>query len=680
MSNSFFFLQVEKTTVNRVFIEQIEEFASSSNKQFYVIDKPLGENRYTYNFKNGIVLLSPNYRIVFVNFGSDKIRFSEYIEDFIEDLGSISDKYTYRNVLDRPRVWRNEIISIVHYSEIHEPFQDFIKEFELTDPKIKKKCELLISLLTGSINDIQKVKGDVPTTLLDKIKQKIQLFDGDQTRFIYQSIENKKTTIQGLSGTGKTELLLHKLKEIYVGSENSKVMFTCHNIILADTLRKRIPGFFDFMKVEQQIKWDERLWCVHSWGSQSNEHSGTYSYICKFYNLTFQRYSRYGNSFERICKEALNEIKKNKLVNIFGFAFDYILIDESQDLPDSFFDICEIIAKEKVYIAGDIFQGIFDNNIVSEINPNFLLNKCYRTDPKTLMFAHALGMGLFEKPVLRWLNEKEWSACGYLIDYPDPKTIKLSRESLRRFEDLEIQDYSSIELVNTSIEENETAESKIIEIIREIKEENDTVQPDDIGIIFVDRANYIYQVADNLEVTVPRKLGWEVNKATESKRKIPGKLFISNVNNVKGLEFPFVICVTEKINNLRNYRNSLYMTLTRSFLRSYLLISKSSNLEISPKINAGLKELRSSGNLLIDLPSDKEMINARLSINFEDEKLSLFDFVYQTFDTQKILPMFQPKLYDVVKTAYSEDSDDYNEEDVVETIVFHYEMLTKQKR
>jgi superfamily I DNA and RNA helicase len=29
------------------------------------------------------------------------------------------------------------------------------------------------------------------------------------------------------------------------------------------------------------------------------------------------------------------------------------------------------------------------------------------------MFSHALGMGLYETPVLRWLKNPEWDSCGY---------------------------------------------------------------------------------------------------------------------------------------------------------------------------------------------------------------------------------------------------------------------------
>ena len=123
------------------------------------------------------------------------------------------------------------------------------------------------------------------------MKQKIQLFDGDQTRFIYKQAENKLIRIQGLSGTGKTELLMHKLKDLYINDSSSSIFFTCHNKILADYLRNRIPAFFNFMKVEQQIEWGKRLWCTNAWGSNSSANSGAYRYICAFYKIPFFRYS-----------------------------------------------------------------------------------------------------------------------------------------------------------------------------------------------------------------------------------------------------------------------------------------------------------------------------------------------------------------------------------------------------
>ena len=107
--------------------------------------------------------------------------------------------------------------------------------------------------MTGSINDIERTGIDYPDTVLEKIRRKIILFDGDQTRFIFDEPHKDSVIIQGLAGTGKTELLLHKIKELYLNKEDLKIVFTCHNKILAENLRERIPEFFDFMKVDDRL-------------------------------------------------------------------------------------------------------------------------------------------------------------------------------------------------------------------------------------------------------------------------------------------------------------------------------------------------------------------------------------------------------------------------------------------
>ncbi|MCV5276689.1 description family protein, partial [Escherichia coli] len=61
------------------------------------------------------------------------------------------------------------------------------------------------------------------------------------------------------------------------------------------------------------------------------------------------------------------------------------------------------------------------------------------------MFAHALGMGLFEKQRLRWLEEREWIACGY-TPKPIGPLYELTREPLRRFSDVIDKDHSSVEI------------------------------------------------------------------------------------------------------------------------------------------------------------------------------------------------------------------------------------------
>lgn len=648
--SSYFFLQADKNAQNGDFLSKLEEYSIENKKLIYILDSPLTDQKYSYKYSQALIILSPNNKITIIDFGNGKAEFDDYIEDVIEDIGSISDKYLYKEVIGRTRVWRDSLIeSEINYTSISD-IDVFFKEIELVDENDKKKLDLLISLFIGSINDIDRVKQEVPITTLDKVKQKIQLFDGDQTRFVYEKPDKKKIRIQGLSGTGKTELLLHKLKDLYINESSSKIFFTCHSKVLADNLRKRIPVFFNFMKVEQQIEWQKRLWCTNSWGSSSFIHSGAYRYICAFYQISFYRYS-YQISFGKFCQMAIDEIKAKYKDSEMKFAFTYMFIDESQDFDETFFELCELVTEKNLYIAGDIFQSIFDEEISNTIEPDFLLGKCYRTDPKTLMFAHGLGMGLFEETKFRWLEEKEWIDCGYNVEVKNSK-YHLSREPLRRFEDID-DNFESIKIVDFK----KSYSDGVIEIIEEIIKENSSVTSDDIGIIFLDQGNHIYEIADLLEVKIHEKFNWEVNKTYESKEKLPNTILISNRNNVKGLEFPFVICITKKITNSSSYRNSLYTMLTRSFIKSYLLLPSTEDVGLTEGMKIGLNEIITNKEMVIDEPSESEKTQIRTRFEYRLKNISHYDLMMGIFKTLGVDKKNQDKLLNLTQQMEMLESD-----------------------
>ncbi len=629
--NNLFYNNIEKNELNNNIISKIEEYVNDNpTEQIYLITAPLGENKYNYSYeKNAIVILSPKHRIIFLNLNnSNKDDFEEYYEDFVEDLGSISDKFNYKKHIGRPRKWQNELTTTDTLND------DFNIKFLLVENRIEKDLErnvdFLISLLVGSINDIEEKGLNNPESLLEKVKKNIILFDGEQTRFIYQKLNQKRISIQGLSGTGKTELLLHKLKEIYTSEEESKTFFTCHNITLANTLKSRIPSFFNFMKVDKQIQWNEQLWVDRAWGSQRDKNSGLYTYICHFYNIPFIRFQKYPKevTYEMIFKSALAKIN---LIdeNDFKCAFDYVLIDERQDFPDVFFELCEKITRKQVYIAGDIFQDIFDHDIEQRVvDVDFVLNKCYRTDPKILMFAHSIGMGLFEEKKLNWLKDSEWKVSGYKIERKGRETF-LSRDAVRRFEELETENISSMNI------EKLEGFTQIINIIKRIKDSNPTVKPDDIAIIILDTHKSTFDTINKLEFQIAEQLNWKVNKSHESKRKIEDTLFISNKNNVKGLEFPFVICITAKILDTYSYRNTLYTMLTRSFLQSFLLVKDDSNLEVQKK---GLEIIQIENYIQTIEPTEEEKKEIKKTIIKvqEENNMSFKEFLLQMFDECKV--------------------------------------------
>lgn len=621
MNSGYLYSNLKLSSQNMAFVKELQSIAEEDKQQIYLLSGPLIDNKYQYNDNSLMIVLSTKHKIAFVTTRELDDDFSELCDDIIEDIGSVSDKYGYKDKIGRTRKWRDRLTCCYSTKKITNVNEWFYDQIAIKDKEDYRRLDLLLSLFIGSINDVKNVTVEEPDNILDKVKNKIQLFDGQQTRFIYEELEaeGKRITIQGLSGTGKTELLMHKLKDLYVKNDKAVFGFTCFNKILARKLRERIPEFFNFMKVEQQIDW-ERLLCVSAWGSYGDEYSGIYRYICGYYGVTFYSLRECG-SFDIACNKAIEQIKGK--VSDRGYAFTYMFIDESQDFKESFFKLCELVTEKKCFIAGDIFQSIFEEKKEGATPPNFLLSKCYRTDPKTLMFAQALGMGLFEKEKLWWLDKEQWEQCGYNVELSGNQYI-LTREPLRRFEDVD-PDFDSLQIFGFK-----SPFEKIVELIKRIYSEFPTVNPDDIAIIFLDIDKYIYEFAEEIERRIGLELNLSCNIAYESKKTEKGKILISNRNNIKGLEYPFVICITRKILRDKSYRNTMYTMLTRSFIRSYLVLPKGANGFTEEMYNGGQKIMKEK-KLVVSIPDKKEIEQIKAWAQGGKQALSLEDRISNIF-------------------------------------------------
>ena len=599
---------------------KLDDSCHNTGDVSYVLKGALGSND-GYDYDHGVIVLVPRHSIIIVDLNNDleSEEFKDYFDDVIDDIGYQSNKFEYQKILGRPREWRGLIVSKT-LNDLLFSFGDSLKGLAV-QRKDERRIELLISLLIGSINDPQRVGVEVPESDLMKVKKNIILYDCTQSRFIYESSNKDVITIQGLAGTGKTELLLHKLQKLYVKDDNTRIAFTCFNRVLANDMEKRVVNFFNFMHVDKQIEWGKRLWVFRSWGSGNEKNSGLYSYICRFYNIPFIRYSEDRN-FSSVCKKAIEQISKQGSIDP---CFDYLLIDESQDFSEPFFKLCKMVTKKQVIKAGDVFQNIFDFSFDGSIDCDYLLNKCYRTDPKTLMFAHAIGMGLYETPVVRWLQDNEWKACGYILDRNE-QIVSLSRSPIRRFQDIS-SDAKSVVLVQSSAN---SIIDDVISVINEILQNYPEVIPEDIGIVFTNRKNNAFETMDRLSNEINKKYGFDVALGHLTKTREHGKVFLSNINNVKGLEFPFVICVQQDpITRNVFQRNSIYMALTRSFLSSYFIVAGEKNEIFIHEYQYAAEQIESNERICVPQPSDNEIRQQeeRIRIQTQHAKRSLDDIV-----------------------------------------------------
>ena len=630
MSEYCFFTPESQALAESVNLKSsLEDYALRNKKQIYVLCRPLSKEDLNYEYEKAFVIFSSGRKPCFVDTEDGGDLFEEFVEDFIDDLSFLSEKFQYRQKIGRKKRWVS-LLEKVKYSDLN------LDGLLLNNPSDKRVSDLLTSLVIGSINDVTKVDLDADN-LLDSIKSKIVLFDTDQTEFVFKSGAGKKFVIQGLAGSGKTELLLHKLKEIYSNEEDVTIAFTCYNKILASSMKSRIPNFFDFMKVEKQIDWEKKLFCFHSWGSGRIPTSGMYRYICYQYDIPFGTLAT--GTFDQLCKKALEEIKAQVGDEEDHHIFDYVFVDESQDFGEYFIELCEFVTKKKVFVAGDVFQNIFRTIDDSVSRADLVLKKCYRTDPKNLMFSHALGMGLYESPVLRWLKENEWQACGYNYNEENDRVI-VSRDPLRRFEDI------PNEFQSTSLHlkgEKQNIASSIYTVVEEIKGRHPTVQPGDIAVLFLDKSNYIYDVIPQLASIVHESFGWEANISHESKSSDPSKFFISNINNAKGLEFPFVICFTLNLSRTPAFRNGLYTMMARSFLESHLVLGSNVDRELMAKLNKGLSFLNTNGYMNLRKPTEQEIENQKETIVWDDAP-SLEDRVVDYCEKRGATPRLKAKL------------------------------------
>lgn len=624
MNSNYYYSNILVSGKNKAFLEILQRLADESKKQIYVLSSPLVDGKYKYDDDSLMIVLSSKHQIAFVTTRAMSDDFEDLCDDIIEDIGSVSDKYGYKEKIGRPRKWRDKLTCRYSTSQIADVARWFNDEIVIKDAADYRTLDLLLSLFIGSINDIKSITTEEPDNILDKVKHKILLFDGQQTRFIYEELEaeGKRITIQGLSGTGKTELLMHKLRDLYLRNDDKAIFgFTCYNKILARKLKERIQDFFNFMKVDKQIDWN-RLLCISAWGSHVKTQSGIYRYICDFYDISFYSLREIG-TFDLACRNAIEHIRGK--VKEYGYAFTYTFIDESQDFKESFFELCEMVTEKKCFVAGDIFQSIFEEKKQDAQPPNFLLSKCYRTDPKTLMFAQALGMGLFESQKLWWLDDEQWKQCGYTVKI-DGNQYTLTREPLRRFEDVD-PDFDSLKIIGVK-----NLKTDIVALIKKIYDEFKTVRPEDIAIIFLDTDKYIYKCSEDLEQAIGTNLGIECNIAYESKKTEEGKILISNRYNVKGLEYPFVICITQKILREKSYRNTMYTMLTRSFVRSYLILPKGEENGFTKDMYEGGQYIMKEKKIVITAPTLTEQNQIKAWIKGGKQALSLEDRINLIFE------------------------------------------------
>jgi superfamily I DNA and RNA helicase len=471
-----------------------------------------------------------------------------------------------------------------------------VKEFNGFDKEIYKRlCEVL-----QKVSEIKprKKRANVKKTgsygdIIKRIEKEIANLDQWQKKAAFE-VPDGPQRIKGLAGSGKTIVLALKAAYLHTQYPELKIGVTYYTRALYQQYVNLITDFVQDMSGEK-VDWDN-LDIIHAWGSNSEQ--GIYSNMAKkinfkAYNLT-SAISKFGRNtpFKGCCDELLSVIGED-----YEPEYDVILIDEAQDLPSSFFRLvyANVKAPKRIIWAYDELQnlstvempslvemfGVDENgnlninieNKEDEPKRDITLPVCYRNPPWTLALAHALGFGIYHKPIIQMFDDPEiWEDIGYTVKngkLKENNSVRLSRKNIstpKYFEEL-LGKNDSIKVKGFATVD--TQYSWIAQEIRNNIEQNE-LDPDDILIVLPD-TYYAKSQYKELEKFLKANGIKSILAGVDTDRdtfRVSGCVTCAHVYRAKGNEAPMVYVVNAEYcadgMELIKLRNILFTSITRS--------------------------------------------------------------------------------------------------------------------
>ena len=105
------------------------------------------------------------------------------------------------------------------------------------------------------------------------------------------------------------------------------------------------------------------------------------------------------------------------------------------------------------------------------------------------------------------------------------------------------------------------------------------------------------------------------------------------------------------------YRNSIYTMLTRSFIKSYLVISSKETSGLTDEMKAGLQEIILNKRMIINEPSTEEKELIRTRFKYQLKQQSLYDRLIKVFERLDVEKKNYTKLLDLAQNFDLVDQD-----------------------
>ena len=350
---------------------------------------------------------------------------------------------------------------------------------------------------------------------LKALEDSIATLDPTQGRAVIETVEGVQR-IRGLAGSGKTIVLALKAAYLHVQHPEWRIAVTFNTRSLKGHFRRLIN--FSLAQAGEEPNW-RNLRIVNAWGAPGpDDRDGLYYEFCRAHGFDYldfgsARQRFWGREFSAACEQALDQWRQSDAKQPL---YDAILVDEAQDLPDSFLWICYELLRDtrRLVYAYDELQNLLREPVSSpekmfgaredgrprvrfdggdDDTRDLILEKCYRNSRPVLITAHALGFGVYRKPeergstglVQMFDSSHLWRDIGYRLK--DGELRDGSQVTLHRTPDTSpkfLEDHSSLDdlvrfvCFNSKKEQSEWVANAIAENLKQ-----DELRHDDVVVI-----------------------------------------------------------------------------------------------------------------------------------------------------------------------------------------------------
>lgn len=260
---------------------------------------------------------------------------------------------------------------------------------------------------------------------IKRLEETITNLDNQQEKAIIEYHDGLQR-IRGLAGSGKTIVLALKAAYLHAINPDWDIVITFNTRSLKNQFQELIE-LFCIQKMGRKPN-NERIRVIHAWGGVRS--TGVYYEFCVDHDiecLDLRRTKFFADKknvepFDVACSKALSSVNKSKI----NRTYDVILVDEAQDLPESFLRLCyhRLREKKRLIYAYDEMQKLYQGaslrnprEIFGEDASDTILKKCYRNSSPVLVTAHALGFGIYHNgDLIQFFDQPElWKDVGYRV-------------------------------------------------------------------------------------------------------------------------------------------------------------------------------------------------------------------------------------------------------------------------